>query len=104
MTSQHSKVFANPSRHFNCLIARRHARAACTNKQAGSRSKFGRRDLDLAYPQLDKGIAMVPQNPLDNNTPVDLQLPVHEVANWLKVSSQVVHELAGYCCISFNLD
>ena len=47
---------------------------------------------------------MVPQNPLDNNIPVDLPLPVNAVANRIKVSSQIVHKLAGYGCRSFNID
>lgn len=39
---------------------------------------------------------MVPQNPLDDNIPVDFLLTVNEVAKCLKVSCQVVHKLARY--------
>jgi excisionase family DNA binding protein len=60
----------------------------------------GRRYQTLTWirptPQLDKGNNMVPQNPLDDNIPVDLLLTVNEVAKCLKVSSQVVHKLARY--------
>jgi excisionase family DNA binding protein len=72
-----------------------HARRAPTNKLDP-----GRRDQTLTWIrptlQLDKGNNMVPQNPLDDNIPVDLLLTVNEVAKCLKVSPQVVHKLARY--------